>query len=84
MKNTDLPETHKFIPAAEVLKSFKSSKDAFAPLSDIEKKIAKLEQEAAIRMAIDTFLDCSEVKVKVGRACKPRPSEKVINRYTAA
>jgi hypothetical protein len=52
------------------------------PSDILLKKIAKLEQEAAIRMAIDTFLDCSEVKV--GRACKPRPSEKVINRYTAA
>jgi hypothetical protein len=54
------------------------------PSDILSKKIAKLEEEAAIRMAIDTFLDCSEVKVKVGRACKPRPSEKVINRYTAA
>jgi hypothetical protein len=73
MYKTDLPETHKCIPAAEVLKSFKSSKDAFAPLSDIEKKIAKLEQEAAIRMAIDTFLDCSADKVKVSNRIPKSP-----------
>ena len=53
------------------------------PSDILLKKIAKLEQEAAIRMAIDTFLDCSEKKVKVGRTCKPRPSEKVINRWSA-
>ena len=75
MKNTFLPETHKFVPAAEVLKNFKSSKDAVAPLSDIEKKIAKLEEEAAIRMAIDTFLDCNNEEVKVRRMAKPRKTE---------
>ena len=45
------------------------------PMSILEKKIAKLEEEAAIRMAIDTFLDCSDTKVKVRRMAKPRPSE---------
>ena len=39
------------------------------------KKIAKLEQEAAYQMALETFLDCSEVKVKVRKMAKPRPSE---------
>ncbi len=53
------------------------------PSDILLKKIAKLEQEAAIRMAIDTFLDCNAVEVKVGRTCKPRPSEKVINRWSA-
>lgn len=45
------------------------------PKDILAKKIAKLEQEAAIRMAIDTFLDCEEKKVKVRRMAKPRPSE---------
>lgn len=54
------------------------------PSDVLSKKIAKLEQEAAIRMAIDTFLDCNAVEVKVRKMRKPRFSEKVINRYTAA
>jgi hypothetical protein len=45
------------------------------PADILAKKIARLEEEAAIRMAIDTFLDCSDVKVKVRRMAKPRPSE---------
>ena len=45
------------------------------PKDILLKKIAKLETEAAIRMAIDTFLDCSDVKVKVRKMAKPRPSE---------
>ena len=45
------------------------------PSDILAKKIAKLEAEAAIRMAIDTFLDCSDVKVKVRKMAKPRPSE---------
>jgi hypothetical protein len=45
------------------------------PKDILQKKIAKLEEEAAIRMAIDTFLDCSDTKVKVLRMAKPRPSE---------
>jgi len=45
------------------------------PADILSKKIAQLEQEAAIRMAIDTFLDCEEQKVKVRRMAKPRPSE---------
>ena len=54
------------------------------PKDILAKKIAKLEAEAAFRMAYETFLDCDAKKIKVGRTCKPRPSEKVINRYTAA
>jgi hypothetical protein len=45
------------------------------PADILQKKIAKLEEEAAIRMAIDTFLDCEEQKVKVRRMAKPRKTE---------
>ena len=45
------------------------------PLDIIEKKIAKLEAEAAYQMALETFLDCSDTKVKVYKMAKPRPSE---------
>jgi hypothetical protein len=45
------------------------------PLDMIEKKIAELEAEAAYQMALETFLDCSETKVKVLKMAKPRPSE---------
>ena len=45
------------------------------PKDILLKKIAKLEQEAAYQMALETFLDCSEVKVKVRKMAKPRPSE---------
>jgi hypothetical protein len=53
------------------------------PSDILLKKIAKLEQEAAIRMAIDTFLDCNSKEVKVRKMCKARTSEKVINRWSA-
>ncbi len=56
------------------------SKKTETTLAEIESKIAKLEAEAAYQMALETFLDCS--KVKVGKMAKPRPSEKIINRYT--
>ena len=46
------------------------------PADILQKKIAQLEQEAAIRMAIDTFLDCNSEEVKVRRMSTPRPSEK--------
>jgi hypothetical protein len=46
------------------------------PLDILEKKIAKLEQEAAYQMALETFLDCNSEKVKVRRMSTPRPSEK--------
>ena len=45
------------------------------PKDILLKKIAKLEQEAAYQMALETFLDCSDVKVKVRKMAKPRPSE---------
>ena len=45
------------------------------PLDLIEKKIAELEAEAAYQMALDTFMDCSDTKVKVIAMRKPRPSE---------
>jgi hypothetical protein len=41
--------------------------------AEIQKKIAKLEAEAAYQMALETFLDCSEVKVY--KMAKPRKSE---------
>jgi hypothetical protein len=37
------------------------------------KKIARLEQEAAIRMAIDTFLDCNSNQVKVSNRIPKSP-----------
>jgi hypothetical protein len=43
------------------------------PSDILSKKIAKLEQEAAIRMAIDTFLDCSAEKVKVSNRIPKSP-----------
>jgi len=43
------------------------------PSDILLKKIAKLEQEAAIRMAIDTFLDCSADKVKVSNRIPKSP-----------
>ena len=45
------------------------------PSDILAKKIAKLEQEAAYQMALETFLDCDTKKVKVRRMAKPRPSE---------
>ena len=53
------------------------------PKDILLKKIAKLEAEAAFRMAYETFLDCDSSKVKVAKMRKPRPSEKVINRWSA-
>jgi len=49
--------------------------------AEIQKRIQKLEAEAAYQMALETFLDCA--KVKVYKMAKPRKSEKIINRYTA-
>ena len=48
---------------------------------EIQKRIQKLEKEAAYQMALETFLDCAEVKVY--KMKKPRQSERVINRYSA-
>lgn len=45
------------------------------PLDIVEKKIQNLEAEAAYQMALATFLDCSETKVKTYKMAKPRPSE---------
>jgi hypothetical protein len=53
------------------------------PSDILAKKIAKLEAEAAYQMALETFLDCDSKKIKVRRMCKPRLSEKVINRWSA-
>jgi hypothetical protein len=45
------------------------------PRDILEKKIAKLEAEAAYQMALETFLDCCDAEVKVIKMAKPRPSE---------
>ena len=73
MKRTDLPKTHTRMSARDVLKNFKSaSANGAKPpitmtLAEIEKKIAVLEKEAAIALAIETFLDCDYKKVKVSK-----------------
>lgn len=79
MKRTDLPETFKVMPTADVLKSFKSASAngakpvAKMTLAEIEKKIAELEKEAAIALAIETFLDCDYSKVKVSKRVPKSP-----------
>jgi hypothetical protein len=78
MKKTDLPETFKVMPTADVLKSFKSAsangtKPVSMSLAEIEKKIAELEKEAEIALAIETFLDCNPEKVKVSKRVPKSP-----------
>ena len=43
------------------------------PMSILEKQIANLEYEAAVRMALDTFLDCDSHKVKVSNRIPKSP-----------
>jgi hypothetical protein len=43
------------------------------PMSILEKQIADLEYEAAVRMALDTFLDCNSHKVKVSNRIPKSP-----------
>jgi hypothetical protein len=43
------------------------------PMSILEKQIADLEYEAAVRMALDTFLDCDSHKVKVSNRIPKSP-----------
>jgi hypothetical protein len=65
MKNkTLLPETHQFLSADEVLKNLPSSKGFNFSSADIQRKIEKLEKEAAYQMALETFLDCDYAKIK--------------------
>lgn len=79
MKRTDLPETFKVMPTADVLKSFKSaSANGAKPvitmtLAEIEKKIEILKKEAAVALAIETFLDCDYSKVKVSKRVPKSP-----------
>jgi hypothetical protein len=42
-------------------------------MSILEKQIADLEYEAAVRMALDTFLDCDSHKVKVSNRIPKSP-----------
>ena len=43
------------------------------PMSILEKQIADLEYEAAVRMALDTFLDIDSHKVKVSNRIPKSP-----------
>ena len=74
-EETDFTRTVVFSPEVNEVNLF--------PSDVLAKKIAKLEAEAAFRMAYETFLDCDSSKVKVAKMRKPRPSEKVINRWSA-
>jgi hypothetical protein len=65
MKNkTLLPETHQFLSADEVLKNLPSSKGFNFSSADIQRKIEKLQKEADYQMALETFLDCDDNKIK--------------------
>jgi hypothetical protein len=64
MNKTLLPQTHQLMSAGDVLKTLPSSKGLNFSSADIEKKIAKLEKEAKIQIAIETFLDCEYTKIK--------------------
>jgi hypothetical protein len=65
MKNkTLLPETHQFLSADEVLKNLPSSKGFNFSSADIQRKIDKLQKEADYQMALETFLDCDDNKIK--------------------
>ena len=65
MKNkTLLPETHQFLSADQVLKNLPSSKGFNFSSADLQKKIEKLQALADYQMAIETFLDCDEKKIK--------------------
>jgi hypothetical protein len=64
MNKTLLPETHQFLSADQVLKNLPSSKGFNFSSADLQKKIEKLEKIAEYQMAIETFLDCDEKKIK--------------------
>jgi hypothetical protein len=65
MKNkTLLPETHQFLSADEVLKNLPSSKGFNFSSADIQRKIDKLQKDADYQMALETFLDCDDNKIK--------------------
>ena len=80
MKRTDLPETFTVMSTGDVLKNFKSASAngakpvAKMTLAEIEKKIAELEKEAAIALAIETFMDCDYKKVKVSKRVAKGPA----------
>jgi hypothetical protein len=73
MKNKPLDENEDFTRTVVFPAVTPISKYQNIPLSILEKKIAKLEYEAAIRMALDTFLDCSADKVKVSNRIPKSP-----------
>ena len=54
----------KHMSASEVLANLPSSKGLNFSSAEIQKKIEKLEQDAAYQMALETFLDCDYVKIK--------------------
>ena len=54
----------KHMSAGEVLANLPSSKGLNFSSADIQRKINKLEQDAAYQMALETFLDCNYTQVK--------------------
>ena len=54
----------KHMSASEVLANLPSSKGLNFSSQDIQRKIEKLEQDAAYQMALETFLDCDYAKIK--------------------
>ena len=64
MMNKTLPQTHQFLSADQVLKNLPSSKGFNFSSADIQRKIEKLQKEADYQMALETFLDCDDNKIK--------------------
>ena len=62
--NKTLPQTHQFLSADQVLKNLPSSKGFNFSSADIQRKIEKLQKEADYQMALETFLDCDDNKIK--------------------
>ena len=54
----------KHMSADQVLANLPSSKNLNFSSAELQKKIERLEREAAYQMAIETFLDCDSSKVK--------------------
>ena len=54
----------KHMSASEVLSNLPSSKGLNFSFAEIQKKIEKLQKEADYQLAIETFLDCDEKKIK--------------------
>jgi hypothetical protein len=64
MMNKTLPQDFQHMSADQVLKNLPSSKGFNFSSADLQKKIEKLEKIAEYQMAIETFLDCDEKKIK--------------------